>query len=764
MRGAGPERCRTRLTEHRDIARSQWRERSSQIRRVALDAITRGRSTFTDHDLARFVHRHSDDPEQFREAVSAVKASPELVALGRDGRGRERFTTRDMLEVEQRLERAGEALAGKAEHRVSAGELNQEEGAPAETRGLVLGTQQRDALAHITGGSDLALVVGYAGTGKSAMLGVARDAWEREGLTVRGAALSGIAAENLEAGAAIPSRTLASMEHGWGQGRDLLTSRDVLVIDEAGMIGSRQLERVLTAAEAAGAKVVLVGDPEQLQAIEAGAAFRALSERHGAAEITEVRRQREEWQRDATRQLATGGTEKALAAYEAAGMVHGHGGREGARAALVDGWAAELRANPKDTHVILAHTRADVAELNQLARERMRSSGALGVDVKVQTERGERDFAEGDRVMFLRNERSLGVKNGTLGTVVDLAAGGLQVRLDDGREVGVDLKAYGHVDHGYAATIHKAQGVTVDRAHVLATPGLDRHAAYVALSRHRDGVALHYGADDFADRSALDRTLGRERAKDTTLDYDGQDYAAAFAERREIYVPAELQRATGRDSAPERAPKRSAFAGLKLGTPAKAPEAERTSAPVPVPDRRAEELRQAVGGYVRAWADARRMAAQDLPVLLHQKAALEAAREALEGRSPDTAADLRTVLSRDPGVVRKGGDAVMGALAKEAEVRRSPELRAQRFLDDWARLDASRGQAAGTARTAALARVEARMRTMAQGLGRDPQVAALLGAQRQKLGLGRSSDAAGRTVGDELARSLDRRRSRGPER
>ena len=95
-------------------------------------------------------------------------------------------------------------------------------------------------------------MVGYAGTGKSAMLGVARDAWERRGLTVRGAALSGIAAENLEAGSGISSRTIASLEHAWAQGRETLTSSDVLVIDEAGMIGSRQMQRVLSAADTCG--------------------------------------------------------------------------------------------------------------------------------------------------------------------------------------------------------------------------------------------------------------------------------------------------------------------------------------------------------------------------------------------------------------------------------------------------------------------------------------------------------------------------------
>ena len=187
--------------------------------------------------------------------------------------------------------------------------------ASAESRGLSLSGEQRDAFHHATDGKDLGVVIGFAGTGKSAMLGVVREAWEQAGYQVRGAALSGIAAEGLEAGSAIPSRTIASLEHQWSQGREMLTDRDVLVIDEAGMIGSRQMERVLSHANEAGAKVVLVGDPEQLQAIEAGAAFRSIAERHGGVEITEIRRQQIDWQRDATRRRATGRTGEALRDY-----------------------------------------------------------------------------------------------------------------------------------------------------------------------------------------------------------------------------------------------------------------------------------------------------------------------------------------------------------------------------------------------------------------------------------------------------------------
>src|SRR3546814_1554597 len=115
----------------------------------------------------------------------------------------------------------------------------------------------------------------------------------------------------------------------------------------------------------------------------------------------------------------------------------------------------------------------------------MRETGELGEDVKVHTGRRTRMFAHSDGVMFLRNERSLGVKNGSLGRVDAVHATRMAVTLDDGRSLSFDFKHYAHVDHGFAATIHKAQGVMADRTHVLATPGLDRYAAYVALSRHR---------------------------------------------------------------------------------------------------------------------------------------------------------------------------------------------------------------------------------------------------------------------------------------
>jgi hypothetical protein len=493
---------------------------------------------------------------------------------------------------------------------------------------------------------------------------------------------------------------------------------------------------------------VLVGDAEQLQAIEAGAAFRALTERHGAAEITEIRRQRVDWQREATRELATGRTGAALDRYEAAGMVRGHETREAARSALVDGWDAVRQAKPAASQVMLAHTRADVAELNQLARGRMRDAGKLGSDQLVATERGERAFAAGDRVMFLRNERSMGVKNGTLGTVENVNGSSLAVRLDGGdrREVRFDLKDYAQIDHGYAATIHKSQGVTVDHAHLLASDGLDRHAAYVGMSRHRETLAVHYGADDFKDRDQLTRTLGRERAKDTTL-----DYSAAFADRRglgqsDIIVP------RGAALPAERAPSR--FSGFK---PRATPATGRTPSATPAAALQRPEIGEGVRGYARAFADIERMREGGLPILPHQDVALKRAEKALAAASPEAALDLRSALSRQRGLAGRvdqpgGMDAIGKALARESQVRLDPNLRAERFVERWTALKARHAELGGWQHADARRRVENRMKSMAKGLGRDSQVESLLSGRRKDLGL--SAPSSGRNLAQDLARSL----------
>lgn len=736
-----------RIDEHRAVAQRNG-ERIIANPTVALEAITHGQATFTKRDLAIFLHRHSDGKEQFDAVMNAVRGSSDLISLGKDGRGEDRFTSRQMIETEQRLRRASETMAERVRHGVDPQDRKGALAGSAE-RGLALSGEQRAAFEHVTNSRGLSVVVGYAGTGKSAMLGVAREAWESAGYTVRGAALSGIAAEGLEHGSGIASRTIASLEHQWGQGRELLTSRDVLVIDEAGMVGTRQMERVLSHAADAGAKVVLVGDPQQLQAIEAGAAFRAIHERHGGVEISEVRRQHEGWQQDATRHLATARTGLAIEAYGERGMVHSAETREAARGELIERWDRDRQASPSDTRIILTHTNDEVRELNDAARGRLRASGELGNDVTIRAERGEREFASGDRIMFLRNERGLGVKNGTLGTIEQVTPQRIAVRTDDGRSVAFDTKDYAHLDHGYAATIHKAQGMTVDRAHVLATQGMDSHSAYVALSRHRDGVALHYGRDDFVDQSKLVRTLSRERGKDMAGDYKPEQL---FAERRGITFRERIVEIARQ--LPERA--KSIFAGFR-------PQANKLEV-LPIKQAGLSDQRRAVVSYARAATDIWQMREQGLPILPHQREALEKAGKALDMIRPNAAADLVSALQRQPELVREAADnrsqGAVRAMQVEAAIRTDPAKRADRFVSDWQRLGQARTVMHQAGDTNGAREVSSRMADMAKGLERDAQVESLLRGRTRELGV---KPELGRDLVRDLEASVSMTRSRSIE-
>ena len=782
IEGEGLEADRAEL--HREIAQSNG-ERIIADPSAALDAITQQQSTFTQRDMAKFAHRHSDGIDQFNDVMGAMRSAPNLVELGKDARGEDRFTTHEMIEAEQRLHRAAELMAERKRHEVVDAD-RQAALLRAEQRGLVLSGEQADALAHVTDGPDLGVVVGHAGTGKSAMLGVAREACEAAGYEVRGVALSGIAAENLESGSGIASRTIASMEHGWHQGRDLLTSRDVLVIDEAGMVGTLQLERVLSHAADAGAKVVLVGDLQQLQAIEAGAAFRSIHERHGGAEIGEVRRQREDWQREATRDLANGKSGTALEAYRSHGMVHEAQTREQARADLIDRWDRDRQASPDKSRIILTHTNDEVRALNESARERMRAADDLGDDIRLTVERGARNFANGDRVMFLQNERGLGVKNGSLGTIDQVSRQSISVQTDDGRSVQFDLKDYNKIDHGYAATIHKAQGMTVDRAHVLATPGMDAHSSYVALSRHRDGVELHYGRDDFANQDRLVRTLSRDRAKDMASDYERADPVQSYAERRGItfrervaeivrkVVPEKLRdmfdglRFPGDVPCPDggRRPERGAPKRERSGTGAERRETEAPERKVAEhPERELRRVRtRALVRHARAVDaifEAQVMGGEATP---EQMKELQKARQVFEEVRPYGSHDAEAAYKKNPELVREaaGGrvNRAVRALQLETELRTDPGRRADRFVERWQKLDHTSQRQYQGGDIAGYKATRSAMGDMAKSLERDPQLESILANRKQELGIAFKS---GRRLGQELAftHGIDLGRGRG---
>ncbi|MDX0364516.1 Ti-type conjugative transfer relaxase TraA [Sinorhizobium meliloti] len=519
-----------------DLARRQeMADRLLAEPELLLKQLGNERSTFDERDIARALHRYVDDPVDFANIRARLMASDDLVLLkpqqidAEAGEAKQPavFTTREMLRLEYAMAQSAEVLSRRKGFGVSnaraAAAVRSIETADTE-KPFRLDPEQVDAVRHVTRDNAIAAVVGLAGAGKSTLLAAARVAWEGEGRRVIGAALAGKAAEGLEDSSGIRSRTLASWELAWESGREQLQRGDVLVIDEAGMVSSQQMARILKAVEDAGAKAVLVGDAMQLQPIEAGAAFRAITERIGFAELAGVRRQRDAWARDASRLFARGKVAEGLDAYAQQGRIVETETRAEIVDRIVADWANARRdllqksadgEHPGrlrgDELLVLAHTNDDVRKLNTSLRNVMIGEGALTGAREFQTARGLREFAAGDRIIFLENARfveprarRLGpqyVKNGMLGTVVSTGDRRgdtlLSVRLDSGGDVVISQDSYRNVDHGYAATIHKSQGSTVDRTFVLATGMMDQHLTYVAMTRHRDRADLYAAKEDF---------------------------------------------------------------------------------------------------------------------------------------------------------------------------------------------------------------------------------------------------------------------------
>lgn len=511
---------------------------------LVLERITSEKSVFDERDLAKVLYRYVDDVATFQRLMARLLQSPQLLRLQRETVAFEtgaklpaRYTTRELIRVEADMARRAVWLAGRGSHGVDARILGS-----TFARHARLSDEQRAAIEHVAAGARIAAVVGRAGAGKTTMMKAAREAWETAGYRVVGAALAGKAAEGLEEEAGIVSRTLASWELRWREGRDGLDARTVFVLDEAGMVASKQMAGFVEAAALAGAKLVLVGDPEQLQPIEAGAAFRAIVDHVGYAELETIYRQQAEWMRRASLDLARGNVAEALRAYQAQGRITGARLKADAVETLISEWNRDY--DPGKSTLILAHLRRDVAMLNQFARAKLVERGLVGAGHAYRTAGGERFFAAGDQIVFLKNDSALGVKNGMIGRVAEAAPGRIVAHVGDGearREVRVEARLYGDVDHGYATTIHKSQGATVDRVRVLASLSLDRHLAYVAMTRHRENLHVHYGRRSFEKNGGLAAVLSRRNAKETTLDYErGALYrhALAFAENRGLHLVA----------------------------------------------------------------------------------------------------------------------------------------------------------------------------------------------------------------------------------
>ena len=515
---------------------------------LGVHGLTARQATFTRRDLIRSVASHAplgmsrpqleatvdwiladrDSVQPLPPRLHDGETEPEAMLRWTETGHDLRYTTPEMFALERGMVATAQARAGAG---VGMARADMVEAAMAARPTLT--ADQRTMIEEVCLSPAGVLVIeGDAGVGKTYALEVCREAFDASGVEVVGCALAGRAAELLEEGSDIASTTVATTLHQLQLER--LPYGGVLVVDEAGMLGDRQLAELVSLAARDEAKLVVVGDPFQLQPIEAGAPMRTLSDHIGRVELHENIRQQEAWERAALQLLRNGEAHAAYREYQRYDRIHDAHTAAERRVQVIEDHA-RLEAGGLDT-VILALRRDEVATLNELAHARSVAEGRVhGPALSV----GDKEYQVGDRVICLANEHSGAVNNGTRGvvTAVDVERQTLTLERPDKRHLTLDTTHYDAIDRGYALTVHKAQGMTADIALVVGSDGGTREWAYTAMSRGT--LATHYyevftrperdslGVEHWTEpsRSAEDRTVQawtRSELKESALDYPGR--------------------------------------------------------------------------------------------------------------------------------------------------------------------------------------------------------------------------------------------------
>ncbi|MBA6397675.1 MobF family relaxase [Colwellia sp. BRX10-4] len=438
-------------------------------------------------------------------------ASEETISLGTDWKNNKLFTSKSVLIAEQSMIARAISLRKSNWATIDTEAIN----FAINNQPFQLSDEQQFAVMNVCDDSQLSILQGSAGAGKSASMLCVRDIHQAHGKKVVGAAIAKAAANNLAKEAKIECHTIARLLYSLDSKKPPLESGDVLIVDEAGQIGTFQMNSLLTFAKEIGFKIVLVGEDRQLDAIQHGGVLRLLStpEIIGTTRVETIRRQHNAWDRQAVADFRDGYAHQALAQYSKRGQLHFAENDDVAKESLIQSWNEYRRCKPDKKSIVIAQSWNDVIQLNNRMRKELQTEGLVGYEnIQIQGTVSDRDIdfqvSVGERIRFTKNDYAKKYTNGDIGTVTkaQLMDNGdiwLRVHLDSGRKTQFMVSDYCNDDgrvyltQAYAQTVYSSQGLTIDGdVFVYYTQFMDRAHSYVACSRHKDKAHIFANAQD----------------------------------------------------------------------------------------------------------------------------------------------------------------------------------------------------------------------------------------------------------------------------
>ena len=510
---------------------------------IIIDLVASRYNIFTKAEIATEIFNILErsqsftDTKHFESVFSKVLSHARLQVVTELSVNKEMlYTTLERDVVEKTLWRSVNELRNNRSHKVEISSLSSD-----------LSQKQQDAVMHLTKAESMSLLVGRAGTGKSLLMKEVASIYEEAGYKVLGGAVSGIATNNLSRSCEIGIfRTLAfwNIFLQSSDGQKHLNSKSVFIIDEASMADITDLSFLANKINEVGGKLIVVGDPDQLQAIGVGGGFKAIVKKAGAFELDQIWRQKEEWQRDATLSIAKGKVKEALLYYEKKQLIKFLDTKPQAKNNLVQSYVNNFIQGNKE-NIVLAYTRTAVSSLNQEIRTHLIQAGEL-IEItgaKYKTSEGVSSIACGEQVIFTKNDVSLGVYNGTRATVEKVSASNKDLQgcivfkiIGENRKVTIDTAHYNNFTYGYATTIHKSQGLTVNKTYLLAEKYMNHNSFYVAASRHKLELQIFVDKETFKDLNELGRIFERGyKSKGLIDDYEVTSERKEYFNRVRLY-------------------------------------------------------------------------------------------------------------------------------------------------------------------------------------------------------------------------------------